>query len=119
MKIILTTDSVFAAARLKTMIVDAIKGVATNITIDTWSYTKSGDGYDIIFHNLAQYIDDVNKNVLFRVETDGTNVMFSCAWWSKNPEPTTEMLSLHTGRLTELLLSHFHAYYNRFSIVEF
>lgn len=119
MKIVLTTDNVFAAARLKNTILESIKGENKNITIDTWSYTKSGDGYDIVYHNLSQYVNDESKNVLFRVETDGINVIFSCAWWTKNPEPTAEMLSLHTGRLTELLLSHFRAYYIKFSIIEF
>lgn len=119
MRIILTTENVFDAARLKDFIIKSIKGEFDGITIDTWSYIKSSDKYDIIYHNLPQYKNDITKNVLFRVEVDGINVILSSAWWSKNPEPSKDIISLHIGRLTEMLLIHFRNYYHRFSIIEF
>jgi hypothetical protein len=119
MKIVLTTENIFAAARLKDLIIKSVKGDLEGVNIDTWSYTKSSDKYDILFHNLSQYVNDSSKNVLFRVEIDGVNVIFSSAWWTKNPEPSIDMICLHMGRLTELLLTYFRSYYSRYSIIEF
>ena len=119
MKIILTTESIFSAARLKSKIIKAVDGQNEDISIDTWSYIKSSDGFDIIYHNPSQYTDDPQKNVIFRVELDGENVIFSCARWSKNPQPSDEMNSIHVGRLTEMLLVHFSKDIEKFSIVGF
>ena len=52
MKIILTTETSLAAALLKQQIITAVKGENTNILIDTWSYKRSGDNYDIIPLNI-------------------------------------------------------------------
>lgn len=119
MKIILTTETSLAAALLKQQIITAVKGENTEILIDTWSYKRSGDNYDIIYHNPSQYIDSPEKNVLFRVEVDGTEVFFSTAWWINNPQPANEMLCLHTGRLTEMLLSNFSSNFIKFNVVDF
>ena len=119
MKIILSTESIFSAARLKSKIIKAVEGQNDELSIETWSYLKSSDGFDIIYHNPSQYTEDPFKNVIFRVELDGENVVFSCARWSKNPLPSEEMNCLHTGRLTEMLLTYFSKDINKFSIVGF
>ena len=119
MKTIITTDSVFSASRLKGKIIKAVDGQNPDITIDTWSYIKSSDGYDIIYHNPSQYTEDPLKNVIFRVELDGENVVFSCARWTRNPSPTHEINSLHMGRLTEMLLAYFSKDIEKFSIMDF
>ena len=51
MKVILNTDNAFQAIKLREQIIKGIKGEIEGITIDTWSYTKSSENYDIVFHN--------------------------------------------------------------------
>lgn len=119
MRIILTTESALSGARLKDRIIKAVNGTLEDVTIDTWSYIKSGDGFDVIFHNPQQFVEDPHKNVLFRVEIDGSNVVLSTAWWSGREAPVREMLCLHTGRLAEMLLCHFSAYISKFNISDF
>ena len=119
MKIILTTETAMAAVVLKSHILAAVKGDFNGLEIDTWTYVKSGDKFDIIFHNPDQYVDEPEKNVIFKVEVSGNEVSFSTAWWKGKPEPSREMLSLHTGRLTEMLLRYFSGGYIKYSIVDF
>ena len=120
MKLIATTEDVFAASRLQMMIKKAIKGEdASGSRIDTWAYTRSGDNFDIIYHNVPQYVDEPEKNVIFRMEIDGCNLVFQTAHWTSKPTPTREMDSLHTGRLLEMLLSHFSRYISRVSVTDF
>lgn len=118
MKLILNTNDISAATRLKQHIISSVKGECEDITIDTWSYTSSMEKFDLLFHNLSQYVDDKSKNVLFRVYTDGSNVVFSIVWWKNNPKPTEEIMCLHLGRLTEMLLSHFRSEFSKLSIVD-
>jgi hypothetical protein len=119
MKVVLTTETALAAVVLKGHILSAIKGDVDNMDIDTWSYVKSGDNYDIIYHNPLQYVNAPEKNVVFRVEVEGTEVMISTAWWSSKPVPSKEMLCLHTGRLVEMLLRYFSGGFMKFNIVDF
>lgn len=119
MKIIISTNSIYDAPRLMDRILNTIKGLSSTVTIDTWSYTKSGDNFDIIYHDVPQYTQDTSKNVLFRVSVDGINVVFSSAWWSINPEPSKDMICLHTGRLTEMLLCHFSEFINKYTVTDF
>lgn len=119
MKIILTTETASAAVVLKNQIIAAIKGEIEGVTIDTWSTTRSAESFDIIFHDAEQYVSAPEKNVLFKVVVEGTEVVFSTGWWKANPEPVREMLCLHTGRLTEMLLRYFPGSYIKFNIVDF
>lgn len=119
MKIILTTETAMAALVLKNHIIAAVKGEIDGVDIDTWSYVKSGDNFDIIYHNPPQYLNSPERNVLFRVEVDGTEVSFGSAWWKSNPEPLREMICLHTGRLAEMLLRYFSGGYIKFNVVDF
>ena len=119
MKIVLTTETSLAAMVLKSQIIAAVKGEIKDVTIDTWAYIKSGDNYDIIYHDVPQYVDAPDKNVLFRVEAEGNEVTFSTAWWKNKPEPKREMLCLHTGRLTEMLLRYFPGTSVRFNILNY
>ena len=118
MKVILSTDSMIAAVVLKEKIIKAVSGNIEDINIETWSYLKSSDDYDIIYHDPTQYIEDPAKNVLFRVQLDGSNVIFSSAWWKKNPEPSSEMICLHVGRLTEMLLRYFNSRFMKFTVLD-
>lgn len=118
MKIVLTTESTFAAARLKDRILRAVKGDLPQETIDTWSYARAAEGIDVIFHNPPQYVNVPENNVLFRVELNGENVIFSTAYWTRNPSPSNTMNCLHIGRLTEMLLVHFSGEFSKFSILE-
>ena len=118
MKIILSTENFLSAMRLRDKIIKSLKGEIKGVSIDTWSYTKSSDNFDIIFHNPIQYIKEPNKNVLFKLEIDGSNILLSSAWWTKNPEPSYEMVCLHTGRLTEMLLRYFRNEYIKFTIID-
>ena len=102
----------------KTWITHARSGRCEDITIDTWSYTSSMEKYDLLFHNPPQYVSDNTKHVLFRVYTDGSNVVFNVVWWKNNPKPTEEVMCLHLGRLTEMLLANFRGEYSKLSIVE-
>lgn len=108
-----------AAVVLKMQIISAVMGDIDGFSIDTWTYMKSGDKFDIIFHNPAQYVDDPTKNVIFKVEVEGKEVSFSTAWWKGKTEPTREMLCLHTGRLTEMLLRYFSGRFMKYNITEF
>jgi len=119
MKIILTTETGLAAMVLKNQIIAAVKGELEGVTIDTWSYIKSGDNFDIIYHDADQYVNAPEKNVLFRVETSGSEVVFSTAWWKSKPEPSREMLCLHTGRLTEMLLRYYGGTFVKFNVLDF
>lgn len=107
------------AQRLKDHILKAVKGQDNAITVDTWKYIKSGDDFDIIFHDVPQYVQNVSKNVVFRVGVDGMNVVFSTAWWAANPVPAREMFCLHTGRLIEMLLNHFSDCIVKFTIADY
>lgn len=117
MKIILTTDNVFQSIKLRELIIKAVKGEVNNIQIDTWAHTKSGENYDIIYHNLPQYVNFPEKNVLFRLEIDDSIVQFSIVWWKKNPEPSEEIKCIHVGRLTEMLLRCFKDNFIKLSII--
>ena len=119
MKIVLNTDSILSAIRLKGAILRAVKGENPDILIETWSYVKTVDNFDVIYHNKNQYVKDPTKNVLFKVLQDGTDVLLIVAWWKKNPEPSREMRSLHIGRLVELLLTYFSSKFISFKIVDF
>lgn len=118
MRIVLTTESVYIASRLRDKILRSIKGEEADVKIDTWSYVKAADDYDIIYHNPSQFINDPAKNVIFRVILNGENVIFSCAFWAKNVEPSHEMYCLHVGRLTESLLTYFSKDVSKFSVIE-
>lgn len=118
MKVILSTESMISAAVLKDEIINTINGNIDGVKIETWSYLKSSDDFDIIFHDREQYVDDPTKNVLFRVQLDGSNVMFTTAWWKKNPEPSAEMFCLHIGRLTEMLLRYFNRRFIKFTVLD-
>lgn len=118
MKVLLQTESPLMAMSLRDYIIKSVKGQIEDVKIETWSYIKSSDNFDVIYHDPQQYVDDPEKNVLFRVEIDGSIVSLSAAWWKKNPEPSIEMMCLHTGRLTEMLLRYFRNSYIKYSIVD-
>lgn len=118
MKVILNTETPYQAVWLREYIIKDLKGELNTEEIDTWSYTKSSEEYDIIFHNPVQYINEPAKNVIFKIEIDGSNVVFSVAWWSKNPEPLENMKNLHIGRLVEMLLCHYAEKFFKLSIVK-
>lgn len=119
MKIILTTETASAAVVLKNQIIAAIKGEIEGVVIDTWAYTKSGEKLDIVFHDAEQYVKASEKNVLFKIVVEGAEVILSSGWWKSNPEPSKEMICLHTGRLTEMLLRYFPGSFIKFNIVDF
>lgn len=116
MKIILSTNNLLTAMALRSRLINSIKGEVDGVKIQTWSYVKSGDNFDILYHNPSQYVQDPLKNVLFRLQLDGENVVLSTAWWSKNPEPSKEMQCYHVGRLTEMLLYHFSDNFIKYSV---
>lgn len=118
MKVILNTENAYQAVRLRELIIRGIKKELDNVEIDTWAYTKSAEEYDIIYHNLPQYVNDPDKNVLFRLVLDGANVIFKIVWWKGKPEPDEKVKSLHMGRLVEMLLSHFMQSIIKLSIVD-
>lgn len=117
MKVHLYTEDELMAIDLRDSIISSLKGTIDGVSIDTWSYINSKDGYDILFHNPDQYVTDNTKNVLFRLQIDGACVVLTTAWWTKNPEPTYEMFCLHTGRLVEMLLRYFSEKYIKLSIL--
>lgn len=114
MRIILSTGNFLTAMRLRELIIKSVK----EGKIATWSYTRSGNNYDILYHDPKQYTQDPSKNVLFKLEIDGSNVLFSSVWWKKNPEPSYEIMCLHIGRLTEMLLRYFRGRYIKFTVVD-
>lgn len=69
----------------------------------TWGH-RTVNGIDIIYHNADQYIHEPSKNVLFRIDVVGNYIVFSTAYWEDNPQPSSDMYALHTGRLVEMLL---------------
>jgi hypothetical protein len=99
-----------AAAQLKRMI---IRDVA-NGSLETWAYTTSKAKHDIIYHNPPQYVNDSDKNVIFRVMIDDTKVIMQATKWENTATLTNEMEALHTGRLVEALLKL--KYINRFTV---
>lgn len=118
MKVILNTDNAFQAIKLREQIIKGIKGEIEGITINTWSYTKSSENYDIVFHNPEQYSKEPEKNVLFKLEVDGSFIELSIVWWKKNPEPSDDMKCYHIGRLVEMLLRHFRHNYIKLSVID-
>lgn len=119
MKIVISTESFLAAAILKERILAGVKKKSNSVSIETWSYKKSRDNYDIIYHDVPQYLNDDSKNVIFRVETDDRNVVLSTAWWINKPEPSRQMMCLHIGRLTEMLLTYFADKIITYRIIDF
>lgn len=118
MKVILNTENTFQAIKLRELIIKGIKGEIDNVKIDTWSYTKSVENFDIVFHNPDQYLKDPEKNVLFKLDVDGSFNVLSIVWWKKNPEPSVEMKCYHIGRMVEMLLRYFSNNYIKLSIVD-
>ena len=119
MKIVLMTESIYSAVRLKDKIINSISGNVPDIQIDTWSYVKAKDSYDIIYHNVPQYTEDPAKNVVFRVEINGENVYLSCAYWPHNPQPEHTIYCIHIGRLTEMLLTYFGKDILKYTIIDY
>ena len=74
MKVVLYTENIFQSNRLRERIIKGIKNDLDDLKIDTWSYAKATGNYDIIYHNPQQYIERPEKNVLFRLEIDGTTL---------------------------------------------
>lgn len=118
MRIILSTENSLTAMRLRDLIIKSVMGEVDGFSIETWSYTRSGNNFDILYHDPEQYTENPAKNVLFKLEIDGFNVLLSSVWWKNNPEPSYEMVCLHTGRLTEMLLRYFSGHYIRFTVVK-
>lgn len=118
MRIILNCENSFLAVKLRDKIIKSLNGDIEGVQIDTWTYVKSGDNFDVIYHNPEQFVNDPLKNVLFRLEIDGSFVTFSTAWWKRNQEPSREMMCLHTGRIVEMLLRYFKEDYIKFTISE-
>ncbi len=118
MKVILSTESPIAALRLRNEIVKQVSEQTTNHIL-TWSYLKSADGYDILYHDAEQFVSYPERNVLFRIQLDGANLYFSTAWWKNNPRPSEDMFCLHVGRLVEMLLTHFRAFFGKLNIIDY
>ena len=118
MKIVLTTENVYIASRLRDKILRAVKGELPQEQIETWSYAKAAENIDVIFNNLPLYTDTPQNNVVFRVELNGENIIFSTAYWTRNPQPEHKMYCIHVGRLTEMLLTYFSGDFSKFSILE-
>lgn len=118
MRIVLTTDDVYKAARVKDKILKAIKGELFQYNIASWSYTKAADNYDIIFCNNSMFTESQVNNVLFRVDLNGENVIFTTAYWSVKSQPSHQMYCHHVGMLTEILLTYFQGDFTKFSITE-
>lgn len=108
MKVVLSTYSPLAAALLQQQIIRVLKE-ENDGSLATWSYVKSKEQFDIIYHNPDQYTKDPAKNVIFRIYVDGYDVVFISMWWMKNPQPSDDMICLHTGRLVEMLMRYFSA----------
>lgn len=109
MKVVLNTYSSLAAAFLHQGIIRSLKDGNRIESLTTWSYVKSKEQYDIIYHNPDQYVNEPDKNVIFRIYVDGSDVVFLPMWWMKNPRPTEDMICLHVGRLVEMLMRYFSA----------
>lgn len=118
MRIILSTENALTAMRLREQIIKSVKGEIVGLSIETWSYTRSSDNFDILYHDPIQYTQDPSKNVLFKLEIDGFNVLLSSVWWKKKTEPQYEIVCIHTGRLTEMLLRYFRGKYIKFTVVD-
>ena len=101
MKIVIECASAPAAKMLKNQIIDDVR----NEELLTWSYKKSGNNNDIIFHNPSQYVNEDAKNVIFVVNADDNEVVLETSYWRGKPEPSMEMKALHTGRLVEAILA--------------
>ncbi|MDE5810424.1 MAG: hypothetical protein K2H59_09150 [Muribaculaceae bacterium] len=112
MKIVIKCASAIAANRLKNQIVEDVK----NEELMTWSYKRSGNNNDIIFHNPSQYVNDDTKNVIFVVTTDDNSVVLETSYWKGKPEPSREIKALHTGRLVEAILGQ--EYSENFRIID-
>ena len=82
----------------------------------TWSYKKSRNNNDIVFHNPSQYVNDDTKNVIFVVTTDDNAVVLETSYWRGKPEPSREMKALHTGRLVEAILGQ--EYSGNFRVID-
>ena len=74
MKIILTTETNLAAVILMSQVIAAVKGSIEGVNIDSWSYIKSGDRYDIIYYNQPQFANVPERNALFRVEVEHRHI---------------------------------------------
>lgn len=119
MKVVITTDNMFVAYRLKSEILSALNN--NDCEIKTWTFEKAkrgGQDVDIIYHNPSQYTNNPKKNVLFRVVVIDNNVQFFVSWWKNHPVPSRDMICLHIGRLTEMLLCNFSTYIRTFSVLD-
>ncbi|MBD5304544.1 MAG: hypothetical protein HDS18_07320 [Bacteroides sp.] len=79
-----------------------------NNEIPTWSYVCSDDNKDVIFHNPPQYTDHPEKNVIFIVEVNQNenSILFTHAWWTRNPAPDIQQVLHHVARLNEMILKN-------------
>lgn len=118
MRVILTTENSLSALRLRNLIIKSVRGEVPGVNVKTWVYIKSGNNFDIVYHDVEQFLLEPEKNVLYKLEVDGAIVSFTATWWKTNPEPSREMICLHTGRLTEMLLRYFSGQFIKFSILD-
>ncbi len=115
MKIVIECASALEAKKLKAQIVNDVK----KEELKTWEHTTgsiSNKSVDIIFHNPSQYVEAPEKNVIFIIDTENNEVVFSTNHWSKKPHPSREMNALHTGRLVEAILRQ--GYSGSFQIID-
>lgn len=109
MKVVLNTYSPLAATLLQQQIIRVLRHENKYLSIETWSYIKSKEQFDIVYHNPEQYLREPEKNVIFRIYVDGYDVVFLPMWWKKNPQPSDDIICLHIGRLVEMLMRYFSA----------
>ena len=106
MKVILNTDNAFQSLRLREQIISGIKGELDNVAIDTWAFTKSGENYDILYHNPSQYVDDPTKNVLFKMDIDGSNISFSTTNEGRNTQVVRDFSVTETVKTDSYIVSY-------------
>lgn len=106
----------YTSSQLLKEIITQIKSKTASSVI-TWSYIKTDDGQNVIFHNPSQYTSNPSKNVVFSVGTKDNLVCLENGYWKANTiQPSEDMIYFHIGRLIEMLLSNFRDFFDKITI---
>ncbi len=107
MKIELSTDS---AQKLVTQIFKSIE----DETLKTWEIRENDKGEKLLTHSPEQWVD----KALFKFTPNEDKLVITISWWSKNDEPTEDIKGYYFGRITEILLVHFSATFDKYEIIK-
>lgn len=110
-------STIFSSFKKKDEDGNRVKIDPQDVTIDTWDYTTTGKGVEVLIHTTQQW-DDVG-NIHLDASKENDCIIVSFHYWTKwleNNEKGNEE-AYYLGRFTELILVHFYPQIDSVEIV--